>query len=310
TWTLAANGNTWSSLNINAGTLQIGNGGTTGKLGSGTIQNEGTLAFNLSSDLIVTNDINGIAGGVTQNGTGTVTLASSGNTYAGLTVVNSGRLLINGSGGTTGGAVVNGGSLGGTGTIGGTVFVQPAGALAPGVTIGTLTINSDLTLGGSVLVDVNRSLAQSNDLTVVNGTLSNTNNGWVVVNNLGPALVAGNRFQIFNQPVLGGELMTVVGAGAIWTNRLAIDGSIAVVSGTLPQPQITTTTVTSTNVVLSGTNGVAGNPYVVLTSTNLALPLSTWTRVQTNVFGLGGTFSTTNPVTAGEPQRFFLLQVP
>ncbi|MBC8094796.1 MAG: hypothetical protein H7Y43_03180, partial [Akkermansiaceae bacterium] len=38
TWTLAANGNTWSSLNINAGTLQIGNGGTTGNLGSGTIQ--------------------------------------------------------------------------------------------------------------------------------------------------------------------------------------------------------------------------------------------------------------------------------
>jgi hypothetical protein len=40
--------------------------------------------------------------------------------------------------------------------------------------------------------------------------------------------------------------------------------------------------------------GVAGSNYIVLTSTNLALPLTSWTPLVTNTFGSTGAFSFTN----------------
>ena len=45
------------STTINAGTLQIGAGGTTGSLGTGTVSNSGTLAFSRSDDITVANVI-------------------------------------------------------------------------------------------------------------------------------------------------------------------------------------------------------------------------------------------------------------
>ena len=51
-------------------------------------------------------------------------------------------------------------------------------------------------------------------------------------------------------------------------------------------------------------------PHRTLSSTNVVLPLVNWTPVATNTFGLGGEFSVTNPVTAGEPGRYYLLQIP
>jgi autotransporter-associated beta strand protein len=80
---------------IGAGTLQIGNAGTTGDLGAttGTIINDGTLVFNrsaASSDLTVVNDITG-SGGLTHSGAGT-TILQGNLSYRGLTAVNAGVL--------------------------------------------------------------------------------------------------------------------------------------------------------------------------------------------------------------------------
>jgi hypothetical protein len=67
--------------------------------------------------------------------------------------------------------------------------------------------------------------------------------------------------------------------------------------------------VSGTNVIIVGTNGLAGVPYNVLTSTNLVLPLGDWTVLPTNTFG-ASTFSITNPVNPSAPQSFYLLRVP
>jgi hypothetical protein len=75
-------------------------------------------------------------------------------------------------------------------------------------------------------------------------------------------------------------------------------------------PAITSVFVDSGNLIFSGTNGVAGNPYTVMSSTNVALTLSSWTPEVTNTFGLGGVFSVTNPITPGVPQKFFTIRVP
>ena len=87
---LATNNAYTGGTTINAGTLQIGNGGTAGTLGLGPIANVGTLAFNRSDASSVPGIISG-AGVVRSDGTGTTTLTGV-NTYTGGTVISKGTL--------------------------------------------------------------------------------------------------------------------------------------------------------------------------------------------------------------------------
>lgn len=107
----AANSYTGTTT-INGGTLQLGNGGTSGNLGAGAVTNNGTLAFNRSDNMTVANDISG-AGALLQSGTGKTVLTGN-NSYQGTTTINGGTLQA-GNGGTSGnlgaGAVTNSGSL-------------------------------------------------------------------------------------------------------------------------------------------------------------------------------------------------------
>jgi fibronectin-binding autotransporter adhesin len=100
-----------ATTTIQAGAIQVGNGGTTGHLGGSgsiTISNNASLIFNRSDDLTVSNTITG-SGELTQGGSGTLVLTAN-NNYAGGTTVTGGVLQI-GNGGTTGafgtGAVLN-----------------------------------------------------------------------------------------------------------------------------------------------------------------------------------------------------------
>jgi autotransporter-associated beta strand protein len=173
----------------------------------------------------------------------------------GLIKTGNGALYLNGNNTYTDPTLVSSGTLGGTGALSSPVTVASGATLAPGASVGTLTINSDLTLGGNLAIEVNKSLAQSNDIVQVSGVLTNSGTGTVVVSNLGAALVAGDNFQVFSQPLMNGGAMTVTGGGTgvNWTNRLAFDGSIAVLSiTTLPTtPTNITQSVSGGNIVLS-----------------------------------------------------------
>jgi autotransporter-associated beta strand protein len=79
---------------ITAGTLQIGNGGTTGTI-TGDVVNDGVLAFNRSDAVAFTGSISG-TGGLTQAGTGTLTLTGV-SSYSGATTINSATTLVLGS---------------------------------------------------------------------------------------------------------------------------------------------------------------------------------------------------------------------
>ena len=97
--------NTYSAATtISAGTLQIGDGGTTGQLtGTNSITNNGALIINRSNDVTQATDLNDQAIG----GTGSLTLAGDStktftlaNTYSGTTTVSAGPLIV--TGGSTG----------------------------------------------------------------------------------------------------------------------------------------------------------------------------------------------------------------
>jgi len=96
------------------GVLQIGDGGTTGTLGTGVISLVGTgahLSFNRSDSVAVANTIGG-QGWISKDGGGTLTLSGA-NTYSGFTEVNSGVLVVghnNALGGTTSGTDVYSGA--------------------------------------------------------------------------------------------------------------------------------------------------------------------------------------------------------
>jgi autotransporter-associated beta strand protein len=170
-------------------------------------------------------------GALLKTGAGTVALSGA-STYSSNTIVNAGTLLVNGSIAT--GATVAGGTLGGGGTITGAVTINAGGTVTAGTlpgTIGTLTLSSDLTLNGNVLVNLNKSLSQSNTIFNVSGVLTNGNGSGTTlsVSNLGPALNVGDNFILFSEAISNGAALTILPPpGYTLNNNLAVDGSITV----------------------------------------------------------------------------------
>jgi len=144
---------------INQGTLQLGNGGTTGSLNpAGAIVDNGTLAFNRSNTLTQgTNFASTISGSgnVVQIGGGTTILSGS-NSYSGGTTVSSGSLQIgNANALGTGGLTVNGGALDLAGnSVSVPAFSGAGGAVTdtvPGTNVLTTVVSGTSTYAGNVM---------------------------------------------------------------------------------------------------------------------------------------------------------------
>jgi autotransporter-associated beta strand protein len=93
-------------------TLQIGNGSTTGSLGSGPIIDNGVLVFDRSDNIVVSNDISG-SGAIIKTGAGSLSLQGN-NSFSGITV-QSGVLTFGSDaslGGTIAPVTLDGGTLG------------------------------------------------------------------------------------------------------------------------------------------------------------------------------------------------------
>jgi fibronectin-binding autotransporter adhesin len=175
---LTGNNTYTGGTTIAAGTLQLGNGGTSGAI-TGDVTNNGALVFNRSDSTTFGGTISG-SGSVTQAGSGTTVLSGT-NAYTGATMVQAGTLLVNGNqSAATGPTTVQGGAtLGGTGTLGGDVTIASGGTLSPGNAgaVGTLTVNGNLTLNSGTTLNYQFGQANTpggalNDLTTVNGNLT------------------------------------------------------------------------------------------------------------------------------------------
>lgn len=140
---------------ISAGTLQIGNGGTTGTLGGGSVTNNGTLSFNRSNAMTVTNAISG-TGMIYQKGAGTTTLdpGAGSNSIRAISADGGNLVLKSGTIDTTGADPFNGAYNVGAGARGGTLTIDGA------------TLN----VGGGKALKVGASA--NGDLAIISGTVT------------------------------------------------------------------------------------------------------------------------------------------
>ena len=173
-------------------------------------------------------------------------------------------------------------------------------------------LNTSPTLQGRTFLEVSKNGSTlTNDQIQVTAPL--TYGGTLFVIKIGPtALSAGDQFPLFSASSYGGSFSSItlpaLGAGLTWTNKLLVDGSIQVVGSAVPK--FGNVALSGTNVVISGTGGPANATYWVLASTNVALPLTSWTPLLTNQFNVSGNFIFTNAITPAVPLRFYILQVP
>jgi len=195
--------------------------------------------------------------------------------------------------------------ISGSGVVNGSVIVAGGGSVVPGVNVpGTLTFSNDLTLqsGASATFRLNTTNSPAtNDSIVVNGTLSFTSSA-IIVTNAGPSLNVGDSFTLLNQPTSGFTTVNLP-TGYTWTNRLAIDGSIAVLSvvSATPSPTNISFSVTGNNLVL---NWPANQGWSLQAQTNsLGAGLTTnWVTVP------GATPPFTNSLNPANPSVFYRLK--
>jgi autotransporter-associated beta strand protein len=255
---------------IGAGILQIGNGGTTGSLASGSgasITNNGTLRF------IRTDGTQTIAGAITGTGAvdklaaNTILLTNSGNTYSGGTTIS-----------------------------GGTIAVGHNNALGTGtVTLNAGAINADgaaRTIANNVVLAANSSVSGSNNLTV-NGSFTNSGgNRTLTVSNTGLTTLAGS---VFLSEVAGtGRTLTIGGTGS-----LVISGDVANFNGAGTMGNLTIADPGTGNlhtVTLSGNNTYSGNTTLNIRS---GLHINSTTALGTGTFVVNSTTSVTFDNTSG-----------
>ncbi len=244
----------------------------------------------------------------TTNSNGQIFAVGNGSSAATLELAGNGLHTFN-----NGLAIANNATLRGNGSISGALTVAVGGTLSPGTSVGKMVLSNAPALQGATIMEISRNGAVlTNDQVQVAGPL--TYGGSLTVSNIGPtALAVGNNFKLFAASSYAGAFSSLSlpspGAGLGWTNKLLLDGSIEVVAGPTG-PAIAGISVSGTNVIIAGSNGTPNAPYAVLTSTNVALPLSNWVSIVTNQFDSSGNYSFTNGITPIVPQRYYRLRVP
>ena len=239
---------------INAGTLQLGNGGTSGSI-AGDLVNNGAFAINRSDVFAFGGVISG-SGAFQQNGVGTTTLTGN-NTYTGGTALNAGTLAVGSN------------TALGTGAL----------AFASGTTLQAaangLSLANAMTLSGADTVDT-----QTNALTLSgtisgSGGLTKIGSGVLTLSGAntysGGTTLAAGTLRLASNQALGTGALTTTGSVVDYANGVTITNPIVLNSNTT-QLQVTAGTATQAGVIseLNGPRPLEkiGGGTLVLTANN------------------------------------------
>jgi autotransporter-associated beta strand protein len=268
---LNGNAESFYSLAMSSGGTVRDSGGSTSLtiLAGNLTLGDTNCQFNVTNGatLTLTGAIVG-SGSLVANGLGELDLDSS-NSYTGETIIESGALGLQGAGSigntsaiylaSSGAALdlsqsssttltlTNGQTLGGFGIVTGLVTTLSGTTLAPGsaTRVGTLTITAPngtpgaSTLGGTLLLSLNRTDAQTSSSVSVTDENTLTYGGTLSVTNIGPALQVGDVFHLFPSAVTTFTSISLpttdaTGNTYTWTTNVAVNGSITVGSVTPP----------------------------------------------------------------------------
>ena len=300
-------------------------------------------------NMVYTNVISG-SGGLFLDYWNHAMILSASNTYSGSTVINNGlqvNLTGNGSishssliffGGSNSGStyldvsgrpdqtltLASGQTLGGIGGVNGSLVVSSGATISPAGTntvqtmdgpvgftnsVGIIAASGSVTLNGTTVIKLG---SGTNDIVQAGGNI--TYGGTLNLANIsGLPLTVGNSFQVFSAATYTGSFASITpvtpGAGLAWDTTQLNSGVIKVAVGS-SQPVIGSTKISGGNLIFSGTGGTANVSYSVLTTTNLATPLSSWTLLSTGSFDGNGAFSVTNTINSGSAQSFYTIRTP
>lgn len=278
---------------ISTGTLQLGNNGTTGGIGSGTIVNNSTLTVSRSNTLTLNNTMSG-TGALVQAGTGTTIISNDANSYSGGTTVASGTLQIGRSSSLGTGLIALGSVGGGNATLenylagwttsnnittvagsGGTLTLYySSGAAFSSTFSGSITLNDNLVMrsdaGAGFAMRITGAISGASNITKTGAgvlRLENNNTGYS-----GTTTISAGTVQLGNNSSAGG-----IGTGSIVnnaalviqrTNALALTNQISG-TGSVTQSGTGTTTVSNANTYSGGTT-VSGGTLLVTNTTGSA----------------------------------------
>jgi autotransporter-associated beta strand protein len=260
----AANNTYSGTTTVGAGTLQIGNGSTTGSFGYGAVINNGVLAFNFSTGMTITNTITG-TGSIINLTTNTLLFTGT-NTFSGGVTFNGGYQTVS-----------NSTSLG-NGTI---TFAANNTTL---LDVATVTLTNSIVIQGSATATLD---VATNLTLTLNGVISgggqlvkDTNTGTLTLNGLntysGGTLLQGGLVQVSKNNAFGVGTVTMVDGASLWSADTA--------SHTL-----------SNSFVLSGIvtiGGIGANSGVL----NLTGPVNLSTNTTFNVSGSTAIVTVSGPI--------------
>jgi len=195
------------------------------------------------------------------------------------------------------------------------VAVQAGGTLAPGASVGVLTVSNTLTLNAlsTNVFEINSSLVTCDQ---VRGLSAVTYGGTLLLTNLaGGTISSPISFKLFDAAIYNVAQFSAIqwpalGANLVWTNMLNQDGTIAVVS-TAPAGApgvVGVGLLPDRNFSLMAT-GAVGGTWSLRATNNVAAPLGVWPVIQSGTV-TASPFTVNDLDATNHAQRFYRFSAP
>lgn len=246
---LGLNSSTGARPNFYLGSLS-GVAGSTFRVAGSTSTVTVAHVGSLNTTTTFSGNVTGVNFGIDKVGSGTMTLAGTGNTHGGPTSVTAGTLLLNGNFTGTGSfSSAAGAVLGGSGTLApggsGSITIAATGILAPGDGLGTLTINSGsssashiLTLSTDAVIKMDLNSTgpgnfQSDRIALLSGSANDIlfTNTVIDFTDLSAGSLATGQYLLFTADIAGAyQGLTVDGSNTI-TAGLSIGSGLGAYAG-------------------------------------------------------------------------------